>query len=164
MRIFLVGFMGAGKSAIGRRLAKRLGYPYFDTDHMIEEQQEKTIKEIFQDEGEAFFRKLETESLKSFEKLTNSVVSTGGGLVATEGNWEIIKAMGDSVFLDADFEDIKERVMRNDKRPLLQTEDPLKTLTDLYKTRRPIYEKADIIIQTGGSHPADIITQIIRSL
>lgn len=164
MRIFLVGFMGAGKSAIGRRLAKRLGYPYFDTDNMIEEEQKKTIKEIFNDEGEAFFRNLETESLQSFEKLTNAVVSTGGGLVATDGNWKIIKGMGDSVFLDADFEDIKERVMRNDKRPLLQTENPLETLTTLYKVRKPIYEQADITIHTGGSPLADIITQIIRSL
>ena len=164
MRIFLVGFMGAGKSAIGRGLSKRLGYPFYDTDHMIEAAEEKTIKEIFADSGEAYFRKLETELLAVFEPKKNGIISTGGGLVATEGNWKKIKAMGESIFLDADFEDIKERVMRNDKRPLLQTEDPVKTLTDLYEKRRPIYEEADIIIQTGGIYPTEIVTQIIRSL
>ncbi len=164
MRIFLVGFMGAGKSAIGRKLAERLGYRFVDTDKLIEADVGLSISQIFAEKGEPWFRKKETETLFAFSHYQNLVISTGGGMVATEGNWEKVKALGPSVFLDADFEDIKERVARKNTRPLLQTDDPTQTLIELYQKRRPIYEQADIQVQTKGLSKQKIVTEIIRAL
>jgi len=164
MRIFLVGFMGVGKSAIGRELAQRLGYRYLDTDKIIETECGKPITEIFKDEGEAWFRTKETDILKSLGKWQNLIISTGGGMVATPGNWDIIKELGISAFLDADLEVIRERVFRKNTRPLLQTDNPEQTLLDLYQVRRPIYEQADIQVQTKGMRKQQIVTAIIRAI
>lgn len=164
MNIILLGFMGAGKTAVGRKLSLRLGYRFLDTDHLIEEEQQKQIKEIFAESGEAHFRSLETECIKGLQGVQNTVISTGGGIITTEGNLGILKGIGTTIFLRADFEVIKDRVFRNDKRPLLQTENPLETMKALYEKRLPLYEQADLIIDTGHQKVQQVISKIIRAL
>ncbi len=164
MRIFLIGFMGAGKSAIGRELAARLGYRHLDTDKLIEDLKGKSISQIFEDEGEAHFRELESRVLDHLSKHQNLIISTGGGMPMQGNNWERISALGRTVFLDADLDEIKERVARKNTRPLLQTTDPMQTLLALYQERRPLYERAEVQVQTKGLAKAEVVDLIIRAL
>ena len=102
MLIFLVGYMGCGKSTLGREMARRLGYEFVDTDNFIEEQQGKKISAIFAEEGEDYFRKLEREAVKSLKGRDNVIVSTGGGLPCFNGNMELMNEMGFTVFIKLD--------------------------------------------------------------
>lgn len=164
MNLVFLGFMGAGKTGIGKRLAARLGYQFLDTDAFIEAQQKRTIKEIFAQEGEPYFRQLETDCLKRLLQVSNHIIATGGGIVSTPGNLELIQQIGTSIFIDADFEKIYERVRRNDKRPLAQGEGAKERLEALYAKRRPLYEQADIIFKPQGSQFHSILNQLIRLL
>ncbi|MDT8445714.1 MAG: shikimate kinase [bacterium] len=164
MNLIFLGFMGAGKTAIGKRLALRLGYQFLDTDAWVEAKEKRTIKEIFATDGEAYFRRLETECLGRLKAVTNHVVATGGGILSTPGNLELIKSLGTSIFIDADFQNILERVQRNDKRPLAQGEGAEERLAKLYAERRPLYEQADLIFKPQGTQFPAIINQLIRML
>ena len=164
--IILIGFMGSGKTTVGKILAKRLNVEMIDTDKWIEKKQDQTIKEIFHNHGEDYFRKLETEILKT---LCNSnvmrIVATGGGLPLREENQELLAKMGEIVYLKADAGTIYERIQNDKNRPLLQTPDPKQKITELLGLRTPIYEKiAEIIIETDNKPLDQIVDEILFDL
>ena len=164
MNIVLIGFMGSGKTTIGRKLAVRLGYRFVDMDRFIEEEQQCKIAQIFEERGEATFRSLETGLLKRLKKAENTVVSTGGGVVTIEGNIEIIRSIGISIYLKAGIDNIFERVSRNNKRPLLQTDNPLQTIKDMMEKREGAYSQADLILETNSLSMGNVVSKIIQSL
>lgn len=140
--IVLVGFMGSGKSSIGRQLARRLGFQFLDTDQLIVERTRQEIAQIFQEQGEPAFRDLETATLNSVSHLSRCVIATGGGAVLREQNRTIMRELGFVVGLTASEDVIFERVSRNHKRPLLHTPNPRETLRELLASRREIYAAA----------------------
>lgn len=164
MNIVLIGFMGCGKTTIGRKLAVRLGYRFIDTDYQIEREQNTRVKEIFSNYGEPHFRALETGLLQRLTKVNNTIVATGGGILTTSGNLEIIQRIGKSIYLKACVEDIFERISRNDKRPMLQTENPLQTVIALLDKRQGYYERADYTINTACLRMGNIVSHIIDTL
>jgi shikimate kinase len=138
--IVLVGFMGSGKTSIGRLVAQRLGFQFVDTDAVIVERAGMPVAKIFERHGEAWFREQETATLRSLGILNRAVISTGGGIVGREENRALLRGLGFVVWLTASEEVIFERVSRNKKRPLLQTADPRATVHDLLEKRRGLYE------------------------
>lgn len=137
--LVLVGFMGSGKSSVGRLAARALGFPFVDTDQMVVEHAGRPISEIFQTEGEAAFRAIETEAIESLAHTQCHVISTGGGAVLSEHNRRILRSLGFVVCLTASEETLFERVSRNSKRPLLQTDNPRATLSKLIRDRGALY-------------------------
>lgn len=164
MNIILVGFMGAGKTSVGRRLASRLGYRFIDVDLAIEFEQNCLIKEIFHYAGEKYFRSLETLFIQKLERQNNLVVSTGGGILVTEGNLQILRKVGTIVYLAADLDEIYNRVSKNTNRPLLLTDNPKQTLKDLFAKREHLYLQADIVIETTQLNIHQITSEIIRAI
>ena len=147
--IVLTGFMGSGKSAVGRLVAKRLRFQFVDTDQLVVKRAGMPIAGIFAEHGEEHFRDLETAALESLGESRRCVIATGGGVVVKERNRAILKALGFVVWLTASEEVIFNRVARNDKRPLLQTENPRETIAKLLAARRPLYEgAADLMLDT----------------
>jgi len=140
--IVLIGFMGSGKSTIGRLIAGRLGFQFVDTDALVVQRAGCEIAEIFQRDGEAGFRDHETAALESLTHRDRCVIATGGGVIVRERNRELLRELGLVVLLHASEDAIFERVSRNSKRPLLQTENPRQTLANLLAARRPLYEAA----------------------
>ncbi len=140
--IVLIGFMGSGKSSIGRRVATRLGFQFLDTDALLVEREGREIAEIFEQDGESRFRDLETSVLGSLGVRDRCVISTGGGVILREENRALLRELGLVVWLTASDDVIYERVSRTDKRPLLRTADPRATVTQLFAARRPLYEAA----------------------
>jgi shikimate kinase len=149
--IALVGLMGAGKTAIGLELAKRLNIPFLDTDQEIETASNMSIREIFERDGEPFFRLKEGQVLERLIQGTPCVLSTGGGAFIPEKNREIVASGGISVWLDVGLDVLWDRVSRKDTRPLLRVEDPYKKLATLHKDRLPFYQLADISVK-GDFH------------
>ena len=147
--LVLIGFMGSGKSSVGKLTARALGFQFFDTDQAIVERAGRPISAIFETDGEAAFRALETEVIVSLGHLHRCVISTGGGAVLSERNRESLRALGFVVCLTASDEVLFERVARNTKRPLLQTENPRATLSKLIGERNALYsETAHWILDT----------------
>ncbi len=164
--IVLIGFMGCGKSAIGRRLAEKLNYPVYDTDSIIEEKEKRAIKEIFATDGEDYFRALETTTLEAFVNAgrKKEIISTGGGIVIREENIRLLQRLGFVVWLDAKPETVVERLSRNTDRPLLNTENPEETIRELSLNRRPLYESSSHLrLETDGLDFDEITTGIIES-
>ncbi len=144
--VVLVGMMGSGKTAIGRALAAALEVPFVDSDAAIEEAAAATIAEIFERDGERFFRERETEGLRRLLSGPPGVVSTGGGAFLSQANRAAIADMGIAVWLDADLDILWERVRHKDTRPLLRTPDPKATLAGIYHERTPVYSLAGLKI------------------
>ena len=140
--IVLVGFMGSGKSTVGRMLARQLRFRFFDTDKLVEERAGMTIPEIFAKHGEAYFRECETGALESLRGVRQHILATGGGIVTVPGNIPLLRSLGLVVLLKAAPDEIYRRVSRNSERPLLQVEDPRKRVLDLMAARQPLYESA----------------------
>ncbi len=140
--IVLVGFMGSGKSTVGRMLARQLRFRFLDTDKLVEESARMSIPEIFEKHGEADFRKREIAALESLRGMNRHILATGGGIVTVPGNVELLRSLGLVVLLKADPDEIYRRVSRNSERPLLQVEDPRKRVLDLMAVRQPLYESA----------------------
>lgn len=140
--IVLIGFMGSGKTSIGRLIAQRLGFQFIDTDKMIVERTGMEISDIFARHGEAWFRDHETSALRSLSIYNRTLISTGGGIVLRPENRELLQGLGFVVWLTASEDVIFERVSRNKKRPLLQTATPRQTVHDLLEQRRPLYAGA----------------------
>jgi shikimate kinase len=169
--IILVGFMGAGKSSVGRILAERLGWTFEDLDDRIEQREKQTVAEIFRDSGEAGFRRVEREALKeSLEALGSGfekVIALGGGAFANESTINLIESVNlPTVFLDAGVEELWGRCQRQSaeqgmKRPLLGERDGFR---ELYENRRPHYLRASLRQETGGKDVEEITTEVIRAL
>jgi shikimate kinase len=138
--IVFIGFMGSGKTSIGRLVARKLGFQFVDTDAVIVERVGMQVPEIFAEHGEAWFRDQETSALESMAILNRSVISTGGGIVLREENRALLPNLGFVVWLTASEEVIFERVSRNKRRPLLQTADPRQTVHDLLAKRLEFYQ------------------------
>ena len=148
--IFLVGMMGAGKTTVGRTLARRLKLRFIDSDHEIEVRCGVKIPVIFEIEGEAGFRSREAQALAELTVLEGIVLATGGGAVLREDNRRLLGARGIVIYLRATPEHLFERVRQDRNRPLLATGDPLARLRQLYRERDPLYrEVADLVVDTG---------------
>jgi shikimate kinase len=137
--IVFIGFMGSGKTSIGRIVAKKLGFQFVDTDAVVVERAGMQVPEIFAGRGEAWFRDQETSTLESMAILNRSVISTGGGIVLREANRALLRGLGFVVWLTASEDVIFDRVSRNKRRPLLQTADPRKTVQELLAGRLEFY-------------------------
>lgn len=164
--IVLIGFMGCGKSTVGRELHQRLGYPLVDMDQTIEERAGKSIPEIFAEVGEAGFREMETSLLREIARSTDSerrIISTGGGIVGSEENRALLKQLGYVVWLSAPLEVILERTGKNRNRPLLHTEDPAERIRSLMDLRHPLYEEtAHLKLDTAGLDFKELATGILE--
>ncbi len=153
--VVLVGLMGAGKTAVGRVLAAKLGVPFLDSDSAIEEAAHASIAEIFSRDGEPFFRDREAEVLARLLSGPPAVVSTGGGAFMAERNRRVIAEKGVALWLDADLDTLWERVRHKDTRPLLRTTDPKSTLAGLYEKRAPIYRLAELSLKTEPGYSVE---------
>ncbi|MCP3850825.1 MAG: shikimate kinase AroK [Gammaproteobacteria bacterium] len=142
--------MGAGKTTIGRQIARLLNFDFFDSDREIEERTGVTIPQIFDFEGEEGFRSREQKVIAELTQKKNIVLATGGGAVLKKENQELLKCSGQVVYLCAGIDDLLERTSMDKNRPLLQTNDPRKKLESILTEREPIYrELADIILETN---------------
>ncbi|MFQ5642216.1 MAG: shikimate kinase AroK [Thiogranum sp.] len=160
---FLVGPMGAGKSTIGRQLARTLGLEFVDSDRNIEAQTGVDIPLIFELEGEEGFRKREQEMIDKLTRRRGIVLATGGGAVLSSVNRQHLASRGQVVYLRTSVEQQLQRTARDRNRPLLQTEDPEATLRELMKIRDPLYrEVADWVIETDGCRVQDVVKKIVR--
>jgi shikimate kinase len=149
--IFLVGLMGAGKTSVGKVLARRLGKAFYDCDHEIERATGVKVPVIFDIEGEAGFRAREARALAELVARTDIVLATGGGAVLSAANRKLLAEHGMVVYLHATAADLWQRTRHDRNRPLLQTPDPLTRLKELYEERDPLYRAAaDIVIDTGS--------------
>jgi shikimate kinase len=163
--IVLVGLMGAGKSTVGRHLAKRLKMEFYDSDAVIEKRTGVSITTIFEIEGEEGFRVREEQMIGELCAHENIVLATGGGSVLREKNRQIIQKTAHVIYLSTSAEQLYARIRHDKSRPLMQTEDPLQTLTNLLKEREPYYlEVADSIIKTGQQRINVVISRILSSL
>ena len=163
--IILVGLMGAGKSTIGRHLARRLNLTFYDSDKVIEERTGVSIPTIFAVEGEAGFREREEQVIADLTAQPNVLIATGGGSVLRDINREHIKAGGKVIYLRASAEQLFQRNKHDKSRPLMQTANPMQTLRDLLKAREPLYmEVADLIMPTGKQKVNIILRDIHAKL
>ncbi len=163
--IILIGFMGCGKTSVGKRLATALGCEFLDTDAWIEETQKRPIREIFDMDGEAAFRDMETDCLRDLlkNKEKGFVLSVGGGLPIREENRILLKQLGDVILLQASPDVIYQRVKNDRTRPLLQDKNPRGRILDLMSARKKYYEDAaDHIILVDGKTFDEIIEDIMN--
>jgi len=161
--ILLVGFMGAGKSVVGRLLARRLGRCFVETDDMIVAREARSIAEIFRAEGEERFRALEAEALAALKLKSGDVIATGGGLPCREGRMETLRALGTVVWLAGDLADLCERAGRSGDRPMLAGRGA-EELRALYRAREPYYRRAHIVIDTSGLGPEQVVARVLIAL
>jgi shikimate kinase len=162
--IVLTGFMGAGKTAVGKELAHILGMKLIDVDTEIEKSEQITINEIFSQFGEPRFREIETAMIKRIATGKNLIISTGGGAVLKQENMDILRENGVIVCLMASPETILKRTGTSDDRPLLKVENPLEKINQLLTFRKPFYEKADMMIDTENKTPLQIAEKIIGKI
>ncbi len=161
----LVGLPGSGKSTVGRQLARRLDLPFHDSDHVIEVRLGCSIREFFEREGEARFRDLESEVLDGLTSQGPAVVSTGGGAVLRPINRERLHQRTQVVYLRSSPEEVFRRLRHDRQRPLLQVQDPLQRLKDLYVQRDPLYQAtAHFTIETGRPSVATLVNKVVMQL
>lgn len=157
--IFLVGFMGAGKTTVGQTLANQLNRDFLDLDTVIERQAGKSIQQIFVEHGEPEFRRIERQAIETCRELNNVIVALGGGAYLAEENRKTLREIGVTIWLDCPIEICFERVRGDSLRPLLGDEEDMKALLD---KRRPAYALADYFVQTGALSPGEVALEIIR--
>lgn len=163
--IYLLGMMGSGKSVTGKALAAMLGYEFTDLDAEIEKKEGRKIARIFEENGEPYFRDVETAVLKEFSAVPNRVFATGGGIVLKDENIEIMKSTGRGIFLETSLSVLWERVRQSKDRPLLNTPDPKGTLERIMENREYRYTKAsDLSVLTDGLSPQQVAKQIAELL
>lgn len=163
--IVLIGFMGAGKSSVGRRLQERIGFPRFDTDEMIAAKFGLPIAQIFEIHGEDAFREAESEMLRTFDPNGDAIIVTGGGIVLRSNNRELIRQLGNVVYLHADEDTLFARISRRTSRPLLRTDNPRTTMSDLLQERLPLYEQiADLAVDTSRLDHDQVCDLILEKL
>ncbi len=163
--LIIIGFMGTGKTSVGRALAARLGLTFIDLDAEVERAAGRTIPEIFAAEGEAGFRRLEAEAVKTAAAAGPAVISTGGGVVLNPDNVANLRRAGHLVLLEAPPDEILRRVQEEGGRPLLAVEDPLARIIELLEQREPHYRAAaDLAVTAGGRPPEMVADEIIDRL
>ena len=162
--IVLVGLMGAGKTSVGRLLAKRLDLEFIDADHEIEQAAQCSIEQIFESHGEAEFRDGEQRVIARLLTGPTHVLATGGGAFMRKETRDAIRGRGISVWLRADLDLLLRRVSRRKNRPLLRNENPRQTLEKLMEERYPVYAEADIVVDSGDRPPGTIVDTVIESI
>ena len=163
--VVLVGMMGSGKTAIGTAVARELSVPFLDSDAEIERAANMTIAEIFERDGEPFFREKETQVIRRLLKTQRCILSTGGGAFMSERNRKAIHDAGIAVWLKADLDLLWARVRHKDTRPLLRTPDPYGTLKALYEARVPAYALAELHVEARADYAIDeMAAKVIRAL
>jgi shikimate kinase len=162
--IVLVGLMGAGKSTVGRRLAKRLGVPFVDSDDAIEDASGYSAAEVYERFGERDFRDGERRLVARLIDGSVGVIATGGGAFVDPRTRELLNARAITVWLDAPVPVLSERTARRDTRPLLRTADPAATLAELAEQRRTSYAEAHIRVRSGKGGHAEVVDRIIEAV
>lgn len=163
--LVLIGFMGCGKSTVGRALQQRLGYPLVDMDQVIEQRAGKPIARIFSEDGEGVFRDMESALLREFGEAggPRRIISTGGGVVVREENRAQLGRLGYVVWLNAPAEVVWERTSKNRSRPLLQVESPMERIRTLMAEREPLYQQAaHLKLDTAGLCSDEIAAGILE--
>jgi shikimate kinase len=163
--IFLVGMMGAGKTTIGKLLARQMGKTFIDCDEEIQQRTGVTVRHIFDVEGENGFRQREAVVIRDMVQRNNLVLATGGGAVLSESNRSELMRNGIVVYLESSVHDLWQRTCHDRNRPLLQTADPLAKLKELYEQRDPLYtEIADLIIHSGKQSAQSLVQKLQQEL
>lgn len=161
--IILIGFMGAGKTVVGQKVAQELGLKFVDADEEIEKTAGVAISEIFSKKGEACFRDLETKVLESLRDSTNLVLATGGGMVLRPENVKMLKQLGSLVLLWAEPSVIFERIINETHRPLLKVSDPKVEIAKIINYRQPIYQQAaDFVVDTSGLGVDEVAEKVVN--
>ncbi|HEX2854983.1 MAG TPA: shikimate kinase [Opitutaceae bacterium] len=163
VNLYLVGFMGTGKSTVGRSVAQKLGFELLDSDHEIERSRDKSIPDIFAQDGEAAFRVMEREFIERGHPGERTVVSCGGGLVVQPGMLSLLQGKGVVICLHASIETILARTARQRTRPLLNVDDPETRLRTLYAAREPIYRQSGTMILTDARPLPEIVAHVLRA-
>lgn len=161
--VVMIGMMGAGKTAVGTALARDLGVPFLDSDEEIVKAASRSIAEIFERDGEGFFRARESEVLARLLRGPPCVLSTGGGAFLSSSNREMIRARGISVCLRADLEILWQRVRHKSSRPLLRTDNPRETLKALLEARGPVYALADLTVDSQPDLSVEAMAQRVAA-
>ena len=162
--IFLIGMMASGKSTIGPKLAQLINYKFIDVDNLIEKVAQKSINLIFKENGEDFFRNLETQCLQEIIKVPSTIISTGGGVIIKKENWGILR-QGIVIWLDINHEIAIERLKaQKDKRPLLQDNDIERKYINIFNMRKELYSQADIKIQVNNQSAEELSNNIINAI
>jgi shikimate kinase len=162
VNIALIGFMGAGKTSVGRLVAEQLGFDYLDTDEMIQSRTNRTIADIFAKDGEPAFRKLEEQIVAELTTLERTVISTGGGLPVNPQNLASLKTHALVVCLWASPENIWQRVRNQTHRPLLNGPNPKEKIRGLLAVRKPFYRQADVLLNTELRAVREVAQQVIH--
>jgi shikimate kinase len=157
--IFLVGFMGAGKTTVGKVLAPRLNYEFVDLDDVIERRMGMSVQAIFNQLGEAEFRRTESQVLETCREISRAVVALGGGAYVAESNRELLREIGTTIWLDCALEVCLSRLGDDPSRPVLGSKPEMKALLD---RRRAAYVMADHIVEAGTSTPDEVASEIVK--
>ena len=160
-KIFLVGFMGSGKSTVGPLVAAKLGWDFIDLDRQIEREQGKAIREIFEQEGEPAFRRIEAHHLRSLKDRAACVVALGGGAFVQEENRPVVAEQGISVFIDCRLEVIRARCPADGNRPLFATPE---LVSELYAGRQPFYQMSDFSVDASDIEPEQVADLILQKV
>lgn len=160
--IYLTGFMGTGKTSVGREIALMLDLKFIDLDELIVEKEGRSINDVFAQAGEPYFRKVEKEALKEVSQVNSQVVSCGGGIVIDPENIAIMKQSGRFIALFARPEVIFERIKKETHRPLLNTVDPLARIKELLAIRKPYYDQAEFVIDTSDISVQEAAEKVIK--
>ncbi len=164
-RLVLTGFMGCGKSTLGRKLSSILGFRFVDTDNAIEKRQRRKIPDIFKIEGEAAFRTYEKEILEHYLKRSRVVIATGGGALVQQDNLDLALDHSLVIYIEMDEQELLDRVLFSPKeRPLINVKNPHDVVERLFVARRPFYEQAQVHVQTGGLKPSQALEAVIEGL
>lgn len=165
MRLALIGLPGSGKTTVGRQLARRLHLPFVDTDQLLEQRLGCSIRDFFAREGESRFRDLEEGIIDEVTRTQQGILSTGGGVVLRPANREHLHGRAHVIYLRSTPDEVFRRLRHDQNRPLLQVEDPLQKLRELFAERDPLYrETAHFVVETGRPSLATLINMIVMQL